>query len=332
MKSKPTTPNAASNSEARTKRRVIPIKVVPPGKTESPNGYAPTSIAQILWNQTHFARTKDAHCLRGSLLPQHRRMLQQRHGDSMIIGDICTRRRPFCDSDTVGPICPTRRTENLAESVSHEPALRRHHLRRPRRPARRRRTAFRRLHQAIHVTSPNTKIEILVPDFRGRLDITLKILAETPPDVMNHNLETHPSLYRKARPGANYQHSLDLLNVIKKWCRTSRPNPHHGRLKETDEDVREIKARDGGRNNIEMITIDKQSPAFPERTPCSVLRHVTPEQFKIFEKKRPRTGSATPPSARWHVPATTPTNRLPKPLTRKPRRLRASLNPNTVPK
>ena len=95
--------------------------------------------------------------------------------------------------------------------------------------------------KAIRETSPNTKIEILVPDFRGRLDIALEILAETPPDVMNHNLETHPSLYKKARPGANYQHSLELLRRYKEMM------PHIPTksgimvgLGETDEDVREI--------------------------------------------------------------------------------------------
>ncbi|KAE9496175.1 putative lipoyl synthase [Neisseria gonorrhoeae] len=80
--------------------------------------------------------------------------------------------------------------------------------------------------KAIRETSPNTKIEILVPDFRGRLDIALKILAETPPDVMNHNLETHPSLYRKPVPVPIIQHFFRLLKRYKEMMpHIPRPNP-----------------------------------------------------------------------------------------------------------
>ena len=100
---------------------------------------------------------------------------------------------------------------------------------------------------------------------------------------MNHNLETHPSLYKKARPGANYQHSLDLLRRYKEMM------PHIPTksgimvgLGETDEDVREI-MRDMRAHNIEMITIGQYLQPSDGHLP--VLRYVTPDQFKIFEKE-----------------------------------------------
>ena len=134
---------------------------------------------------------------------------------------------------------------------------------------------------AIREKSPQTKIEILVPDFRGRLDIALEILAQTPPDVMNHNLETHPRLYKKARPGSDYQHSLELLRRYKAMM------PHIPTksgimvgLGETDDEVREI-MHDMRAHNIEMITVGQYLQPSDGHLP--VLRYVTPDQFKIFE-------------------------------------------------
>ena len=135
----------------------------------------------------------------------------------------------------------------------------------------------------IRKTSPNTKIEILVPDFRGRLDIALDILAKNPPDVMNHNLETHPRLYKMARPGADYKHSLELLRRYREMM------PHIPTksgimvgLGETDDEIREI-MRDMRANNIEMITVGQYLQ--PSNSHLPVLRYVTPEQFKEFEKE-----------------------------------------------
>ena len=113
------------------------------------------------------------------------------------------------------------------------------------------------------------------------MDIALEILAKTPPDVMNHNLETHPRLYKQARPGANYQHSLELLRRYKEMM------PHIPTksgimvgLGETDDEVREI-MRDMRANNIEMITVGQYLQ--PSNSHLPVLRYVTPEMFKQFE-------------------------------------------------
>ena len=107
---------------------------------------------------------------------------------------------------------------HLADTVARlRPRVRGHHQRRPRRPARRRRRRTSRPASVPCASGrPRTRIEVLTPDFRGRLEAALDCLAAEPPDVMNHNLETVPRLYREARPGADYAHSLRLLSEFKR--------------------------------------------------------------------------------------------------------------------
>lgn len=135
----------------------------------------------------------------------------------MIMGDICTRRCPFCDVAHGRPnALDINEPKHLAESVKNLnlkyvviTSVDRDDL------ADGGAQHFADCIHEIRKTSPDTLIEILVPDFRGRLDIALKILSETPPDVFNHNIETVPRLYRAMRPGSDYQHSLDLLKKFK---------------------------------------------------------------------------------------------------------------------
>lgn len=135
----------------------------------------------------------------------------------MIMGDICTRRCPFCDvahgrPNTLDPNEP----QHLADTVKNLnlkyvviTSVDRDDLKDGGAQH------FADCIQAIRKTSPDTLIEILVPDFRGRLDIALQILSETAPDVFNHNIETVPRLYQAMRPGSDYQHSLELLKRFK---------------------------------------------------------------------------------------------------------------------
>jgi lipoic acid synthetase len=123
---------------------------------------------------------------------------------------------------------------------------------------------------------------VLVPDFRGRLDIALDILSSAPPDVMNHNLETVPRLYKAARPGADYTHSLLLLKEFK----ARHPNvPTKSGLMvglgETDEEILDV-MRDLRAHNVDMLTIGQYLQ--PSKHHLPVKRFVTPEQFKVFEK------------------------------------------------
>src|SRR5690349_16346598 len=135
----------------------------------------------------------------------------------MILGDICTRRCPFCDVAHGRPLAPdVQEPRHLAETIAELKLSYvvitsvdrddlwagggRH---------------FVECISEVRKRSPGTTIEVLVPDFRGRLERALELLAAAPPDVLNHNLETVPRLYRKARPGGDYAHSLKLLQAFK---------------------------------------------------------------------------------------------------------------------
>jgi lipoic acid synthetase len=135
----------------------------------------------------------------------------------------------------------------------------------------------------VRKQSPGTQIEVLVPDFRGRLDIALDILSATPPDVMNHNLETAPRLYKQARPGSDYQHSLTLLKEYK--ARNPEVRTKSGimvGLGETDEEVYEVMA-DMRAHDIDMITIGQYLQPTDGHLP--VLRYVHPDVFKQYETR-----------------------------------------------
>jgi lipoyl synthase len=131
-------------------------------------------------------------------------------------------------------------------------------------------------------------VEILVPDFRGRLERALEVLDEAPPDVMNHNLETVPRLYRKARPGGDYRHSLDLLRRFKKV--------HPGvptksglmvGLGETDEEILAV-MRDLRAHDVDMLTIGQYLQPSPHHLP--VERYVDPAVFSLFEREASNLG------------------------------------------
>lgn len=180
----------------------IPIKVVPlEQKLKKPEwiraklpGKKFFEIKNILREQKMHTVCEEASC------PNISECFTKGTATFMIMGDICTRRCPFCDVGHGRPnMLDPDEPKHLAESVKSMnlryvviTSVDRDDLRDGGAQH------FADCIKAIRETSPNTKIEILVPDFRGRLDIALEILAETPPDVMNHNLETHPSLYKKA--------------------------------------------------------------------------------------------------------------------------------------
>ena len=135
----------------------------------------------------------------------------------------------------------------------------------------------------IRELSPQTQIEVLVPDFRGRDDRALKILTTAPPDVMNHNLETAPRLYKEARPGSDYLFSLQLLKKFKDL------HPHVPTksgimvgLGETDEEVLQV-MQDMRNHNIDMLTIGQYLA--PSNAHLTVKRYVHPDTFKMFETR-----------------------------------------------
>ena len=208
----------------------------------------------------------------------------------MILGDVCTRRCPFCDVAHGRPLTPdAEEPRHLAETISRlnlsyvvitsvdrddlKDGGARH---------------FVDCISEIRKTSPRTRLEILVPDFRGRLDVALEILAAAPPDVLNHNLETVPRLYRNARPGGDYLHSLRLLKDFKRL--------HPGvptksglmvGLGESDDEILQV-MRDLRAHGVDMLTIGQYLQPSAHHLP--VESYVEPAAFRLFEREAENLG------------------------------------------
>lgn len=209
-----------------------------------------------------------------------------RHGTAtfMILGDLCTRRCPFCDVGHGKPLPPDpEEPRHLAETLAAMglkyvviTSVDRDDLKDGGAGH------FVDCIRAARLAAPATRIEILTPDFRGRLDLALDILAEAPPDVMNHNLETVPRLYKACRPGADYAHSLDLLQRFKTRCPgvPTKSGIMLG-LGETDEEVLQVLC-DLRAHDVDMLTIGQYLQPSGHHLP--VERFVPPEQFVEFER------------------------------------------------
>jgi lipoic acid synthetase len=209
------------------------------------------------------------------------------HGTAtfMIMGDKCTRRCPFCDVGHGRPDpLDANEPQNLANTVATLglkyvviTSVDRDDLRDGGA------AHFTECIRAVRLATPTTRIEILTPDFRGRLDRALDILALDPPDVMNHNLETVPRLYRQARPGADYAVSLELLRSFK--ARTPNVPTKSGLMVgigETDDEILEV-MRDMRAHGVEMLTIGQYLA--PSSAHLPVLRYVHPDTFAMFERQ-----------------------------------------------
>ena len=137
--------------------------------------------------------------------------------------------------------------------------------------------------RAVRAESPATQIESLVPDFRGRLERALGVIDQAPPDVMNHNLETVPRLYKQARPGSDYAHSLSLLQSFK---RRHPDIPTKSGLMvglgETDDEILAT-LRDLRVHDVDMLTIGQYLQ--PTKAHLPVARYVHPDRFAMFERE-----------------------------------------------
>ena len=203
----------------------------------------------------------------------------------MIMGDVCTRRCPFCDVGHGRPLpLDTAEPANLAATVAAL-GLRYVVITSVDRDDLRDGGAqhFVDCIRAVRARSPATQIEVLVPDFRGRMERALAILEAAPPDVMNHNLETVPRLYRQARPGSDYAHSLALLAAFK--ARVPGVPTKSGLMVGLGESDEEILAamRDMRAHGIDMLTIGQYLQPSPAHLP--VLRYVHPDTFAMFERE-----------------------------------------------
>jgi lipoic acid synthetase len=201
----------------------------------------------------------------------------------MILGELCTRRCPFCDVAHGRPKPPDAEEPlNLARTIAAMQlkyvvvtSVDRDDLRDGGAQH------FVDCIGAVRSHSPQTRIEILTPDFRGRLEKALDVLGAGLPDVMNHNLETVPRLYKMARPGADYAHSLRLLQDFKYRHRgiPTKSGLMVG-LGETDTEILEV-MRDLRAHDVEMLTLGQYLQ--PTRGHLPVLRYVEPARFKEFE-------------------------------------------------
>ena len=201
----------------------------------------------------------------------------------MIMGDKCTRRCPFCDvghgrPDPLNPDEPASLAKTIAALQLRYVVITsvdRDDLRDGGA------AHFVACIEAIRAASPATEIEVLVPDFRGRDDRALSILRTAPPDVMNHNIETVPRLYKEARPGSDYAFSLNLLQKFKALLPDipTKSGIMVG-LGETDEEVLQV-MRDMRTHGIDMLTIGQYLA--PSSSHLPVRRYVHPDQFKVFE-------------------------------------------------
>ena len=203
----------------------------------------------------------------------------------MIMGDICTRRCPFCDVGHGRPL-PLDADEpaNLAQTIAALhlkyvviTSVDRDDLRDGGAQH------FVDCIRAVRERSPSTQIEVLVPDFRGRLERALAILEAAPPDVMNHNLETVPRLYKRARPGSDYAHSLALLREFK--ARVPGVPTKSGLmvgLGETDDEILAV-MHDMRAHGIDMLTIGQYLQPTSGHLP--VERYVHPDVFASYGRE-----------------------------------------------
>src|SRR5690606_35086946 len=200
----------------------------------------------------------------------------------MVMGDICTRRCPFCD---VGHGKPNPLDEqepaNLARAIA-DLGLKYVVITSVDRDDLRDGGAqhFADCIREARILSPGLQIEILTPDFRGRMDVALDILANQPPDVFNHNLETVPRLYREARPGANYSWSLSLLQQYKRRCPDvlTKSGLMVGLGENKDEIVQTM--RDMRAHQVDMLTIGQYLQ--PSKDHLPVRRYVDPAEFDEY--------------------------------------------------
>jgi lipoic acid synthetase len=272
--------------QAKTAR--IPIKVVPRAPLAKPDwirvrapgpGTRFTEIKQILREQKLHTVCEEASC------PNIGECFGKGTATFMILGDICTRRCPFCDVGHGRPLpLDVEEPAHLADTIAKLKlkyvvitSVDRDDLKDGGAQH------FVDCIRAVREKSPNTMIEVLVPDFRGRLDRALGILLAAPPDVMNHNLETVPRLYRQARPGGDYRHSLKLLQEFKKAAPSvpTKSGLMVG-LGETDEEILQV-MRDLRVHDVDMLTIGQYLQPSPHH--LSVERYVHPDTFAMFERE-----------------------------------------------
>lgn len=279
-------PGEKQKGEAKTAR--IPIKVVAAEPLRKPSWIRVkvggsdagrfAEIKRLLREQHLHTVCEEASC------PNIGECFGRGTATFMILGDLCTRRCPFCDVGHGKPLPPD--PDEPAKIAASVAALKLRYVvitSVDRDDLRDGGAAhFVEVIRAIRAASPATVIETLVPDFRGRMDVALDVLCANPPDVLNHNLETVPRIYKQARPGADYAHSLLLLKEFKARCPTvaTKSGLMVG-LGETDEEILDVLA-DLRRHDTEMLTIGQYLAPSAHHLP--VTRYVHPDVFVDYQR------------------------------------------------
>lgn len=274
------TPQSHQRGESKVSR--IPVKIEPRDESlrkpswiraKAPMGREVNRIRRILREKGLSSVCEEAAC------PNLGECFHQGTATFMIMGDICTRRCPFCDvaHGKPKPLDPDE-PEQLTQAIAAMglkyvviTSVDRDDLRDGGAGH------FSRCITAIRRQMPVIRIEILVPDFRGRMETALDILSTTPPDVFNHNLETVPRLYKQARPGADYQASLELLYAFKQ--RQPELPTKSGIMLGLGEEQAEVKQviQDLRDHGCEMLTLGQYLQ--PSRDHLPVARYVSPREF-----------------------------------------------------
>ena len=299
-------PNGESGSAVRTvqageklrgaaKMARIPVKVVPTQPSQM--------LRKPAWIRAEFTGTKEVLRLKAILrenklhtvceeanCPNIGECFKSGTATFMILGDICTRRCPFCDVGHGRPNPPDlNEPANLAQTIKAMglnyvviTSVDRDDLRDGGA------AHFADCIRETRALNPGITIEILTPDFRGRAGVALEILGQTPPDVFNHNLETVPRLYKQARPGADYENSLKLLQQFKQLHPTvpTKSGLMLG-LGETNEEIERV-MQDMRAHQIDMLTLGQYLQ--PSAHHLAVQRYVTPQEFDLLRLSGERMG------------------------------------------
>lgn len=277
------TPNPSSKQRAADKLARIPIKIAPTTEVlrkpdwlriKLPNNNKVAELKSLLRSQHLVTVCEEASC------PNLAECFSHGTATFMIMGDKCTRRCTFCDVAHGRPDpLDAEEPEKLAETIRVMgltyvviTSVDRDDLRDGGAGH------FAACIQAVRAKNPKIKIEVLVPDFRGRMEKALLELAKAPPDVFNHNVETVPTLYKQVRPGSDYHWSLQLLQEHKRRF----PNipTKSGLMLGLGEDLDAIKQtlRDMRSYDIDMVTLGQYLQ--PSRHHAPVARYVTPAEFE----------------------------------------------------
>ncbi len=265
----------------------IPIKVVPSKSVQrkppwirarAPIGDRVRQLKSVLRENNLFTVCEEASC------PNLGECFSKGTATFMIMGDICTRRCPFCDVGHGRPNpLDSNEPANLAETI-RSMGLRYVVITSVDRDDLRDGGAQHFIDCIEHTRrlNPDIRIEILTPDFRGRMDTALQIMAKSPPDVFNHNLESVPTLYKKVRPGADYQWSLNLLKNFKQLY--PQVPTKSGLMLGLGEQIGEVKQvlRDMRSHDVNMLTLGQYLQ--PSLDHLAVERFVTPDEFDALGK------------------------------------------------